>query len=105
MTALPPASSEQVGKLRLKPDALSAYNVCLDFEREAAKTDPIRRIRARVLGYLILYAPSIRARQEVIIAIHSCSQNKDDLSERGKGFINYFIRTCKLFTVLQEKAS
>jgi hypothetical protein len=101
MTALPPAGSEKVGNL--EPNALSAYNICLDFER-ATKTD-IDTIRARVLGYLILHAPSIHARHEVIKVIHSCAQNYDALSELGHSFIDYFIRPCKFFTMLQRKTS
>jgi hypothetical protein len=101
MTALPPAGSEKVGNL--EPNALSAYNICLDFER-ATKTD-IDTIRARVLGYLILHAPSIHACHEVIKMIHSCSQQYDTLSELGQYFFDYFIRPCKFFNVLQEKTT
>jgi len=36
MTVLPPANPRQIGDL--ESDALGAYNVCLDFERDA-KTD------------------------------------------------------------------
>ena len=103
MTALPPAGSEQVGNL--EPNALSAYNFCLDFECAAAAKTDIDAIRARVLGYLILHAPSIHARHEVVKVIHSCAQNYDALSELGDSFIDYFIRPCKLFTVLQGKTS
>ncbi len=55
MTALPPANPRQIGDL--EPNALGAYNVYLDFERDA-KTDDDTWIRARLLGYLILHAPS-----------------------------------------------
>ena len=104
MTALPPAGSEKVGNL--EPNALSAYNICLDFERDAAaKTDIDAIRRARVLGYLILYAPSIRARHEVTNAIHSCAQKYDTLSELGQYFMDYFIRPCRLFVALQEKTT
>jgi len=103
MTALPPAGSEKVGNL--EPNALSAYNVCLDFERAAASKTDIDTLRARVLGYLIIYAPSIHAHHEVIKMIHSCSQQYDTLSELGRYFVDYFIRPCKLFTVLREKTT
>ncbi|SRR5216683_2835063 len=101
MTALPPADPRQISNL--EPNALRAYRVCLDFERDA-KTDN-DAIRARVLGYLILHAPSIHAHHEVIKVIHSCAQKYDTLSELGQNFIDYFIRPCNLFTVLQEKTS
>jgi hypothetical protein len=103
MTALPPAGSEQVGNL--EPNALSAYNVCLDFECAAAAKTDIDAICARVLGYLILHAPSLHARHEVVKVIHSCAQNSDALSELGHSFIDYFIRPCKFFTMLQRKTS
>jgi len=112
MTALPPAGSEQISNL--DPNALSAYNVCLDVER-AAETARMASlsvsgtdsdtIRARVLGYLILHAPCFHARHEVIKVIHPCAQNYDAFSELGQTFIDYFIRPCNLFTVLQEKTS
>ncbi len=85
----------------MEPNALSAYNVCLDFERDTKIDDDA--IRARVLGYLILHAPSLHARHQVIKVIHLCAQNYDSLSELGQSFINYFIRPCNLFTVLQGK--
>jgi len=100
MTALPPADPRQIGNL--EPNALSAYNVCLDFERDAKIDNDA--IRARVLGCLILHAPSLHARHEVVKVIHSCAQNYDALSELGHSFIDYFIHPCK-FAVLQEKAS
>ena len=49
MTALPPADRRQIGNM--EPNALSTYNVCLDFEREAAAKTDINTTRARVLGY------------------------------------------------------
>ena len=101
MTALPPADYMQIGNM--EPDTLSAYNVCLDFERDTKIDNDA--IRARVLGYLILYSPSIHAHHEVIKVIHSCAQNYDALSELGQSFIEYFIHPCNLFTVLQGKRS
>jgi hypothetical protein len=77
---------------RLEGSALSAYNVCLDFQSKAPDDDVIR---ARVLGYLILNAPSATAQHEVVKVIHSCKHDFRTLSELGETFINYFIRPCK----------
>jgi hypothetical protein len=88
MVALPPAEAAQISDLG--PDTLSAYNVCLDFERDAKTND--EAMRARVLGYLILNAPSLNSRREVVDLIHSCGLNYATLSELGRSFIYYFIR-------------
>jgi hypothetical protein len=77
---------------RLEENALSAYNVCLDFQSKAPDDDVIR---ARVLGYLILNAPSATAQHEVVKVIHSCRHDFRTLSDLGETFINYFIRPCK----------
>ena len=80
---------------RLEDNPLSAYNVCLDFQSKAHNDDVMR---ARVLGYLILNAPSATALHEVVKVIHSCSHDFRSLSELGETFINYFIRPCKSYT-------
>jgi len=52
---LPPV--EQTNIVDDEPNVLGAYNVILDFERNA-KTNK-DALHARILGYLILHAPSI----------------------------------------------
>ncbi|KAF9062237.1 hypothetical protein BDP27DRAFT_1233929 [Rhodocollybia butyracea] len=54
-------------------------------------------IRARVLGYLTLEAPSIPALAEIVKVIHSCKGSHDKLSELGQSFIDYFIRAFRKF--------
>jgi hypothetical protein len=94
MTALPPANSIS----NWEPNTLSAYNACLDFERNA-ETD-IETMRARILGYLIIHSPSLQARHEVVKVIQSSLQDRDSLSELGQSFLDYFILPCKLSTSL-----
>jgi hypothetical protein len=94
MVSLPPAKQTNIGDH--EPNVLSAYNVILDFEHNA-KTDN-DALHARILGYLILHAPSIHARHEMVRVIHSCEQNHETLSELGQHFINFFIRPCKSLT-------
>ena len=74
------------------PDALGAYNVCLTLERNATTNE--NRIHARILGYLILHAPSSIARAEIVGLIHSYSQD-ENLLELGEHFLLYFICPCE----------
>ena len=68
------------------------YNVCLDFEPDAKTDDNLKAMRARLVGYLILHAPSLNSRREVVDLIRSCGLNYATLSELGRSFIYYFIR-------------
>lgn len=88
---LPLASSPEA--MQLGSSELSAYRVCLDFQENV--TEPTRIIYARVLGYLILYAPNQSARAEITKVIHSCSHGFEALSELGQSFLDYYIRPCK----------
>jgi hypothetical protein len=101
MPALPPI--ENLESAGLHPNIISAYNVCLDFESWA--TTDQSRIRARVLGYLIIHAPSVAAAHEVVNVIHSCAHEFQDLSDLGDTFIDYFIRLCKFFFSIQHYPS
>ncbi|KZT08965.1 uncharacterized protein LAESUDRAFT_723269 [Laetiporus sulphureus 93-53] len=94
MTALPPAA-EATQISDLEPNALSAYNVCLAFEHDAKTEKDV--VRARLLGYLILHAPSLDALHEVVRVIHSCSDDYNTLSDLGECFINVFIRPFKKY--------
>lgn len=84
----------------LEDNALSAYNICLHFQSNATDDDVIR---ARVLGYLILHAPSATAQHEVVKVIHSSKHDFKTLSELGQTFINYFIRPCKSYQLSPVK--
>jgi hypothetical protein len=91
MPALPPI--EDLQSVDFNPNALSAYNICIDLERRA--TTEQSRIHARVLGYLIIHAPSVTALHEVVKVIHSYARDFQSLFDLGESFINYFIRPCK----------
>jgi hypothetical protein len=90
MTALPKATETQ-----LTGNALSAYNVCLHLEEIAEAKTGKELIQARVLGYLIICAPSTTAVSELVNVIESCNNDPDKLFGLGKCFINYYIRPCK----------
>lgn len=119
-----PPTKEHEEFLRDVPDALDAYHVCLELERHAtdlAKSEPNSKpkstdqsnpddpmICARILGYLLLHAPSQHALAEVVKAIqtHSSSTGPEDsrsskLLELGACFQNMFIRPCKLLVLLR----
>ena len=69
---------------RLSGNALSAYNVCLGLEKIAKDRTEKERIQARVLGYLIIHAPSPTATSELLNVIHSCSNDHDKLFKLGE---------------------
>ena len=100
MLPLPPPVAlplaEQTNMVDDEPHVLGAYNIILDFERNAKTNKDV--LHARILGYLILHAPSIHARHEMVRVIHSCGQNHDTLSELGESFFYLYIRPCKLST-------
>ncbi|KAG9309719.1 hypothetical protein JVU11DRAFT_10395 [Chiua virens] len=85
---LPPAKDV---KLEHDPSALSAYNVCLALEDKSTTEE--NRMHARILGYLILHAPSgsTTALAEIVRAIHSCSQDDQNLLNLGKCFRLWFV--------------
>ena len=78
------------------PDALGAYNVCLALERNATTNE--NHIHARILGYLILHAPSLIACAEIVGLIHSYGQDENALLELGEHFLLYFICPCESCT-------
>ncbi|KAF9062716.1 hypothetical protein BDP27DRAFT_1336223 [Rhodocollybia butyracea] len=84
----------------LQSDAVSAYHVCLDTERQATnqvQDSELDVIRARVLGYLILEASSVSALAEIVKVIHSCNASYDKLCKLGQSFMDYFIRAFRKF--------
>lgn len=89
MSNLPPANSPEASQLG--PNELSAYRVCLTFQHQATAK---ALIHARILGYLILHAPTENARHEVVKTIHSCNNDFFLLSKLGQSFIDYYIRPC-----------
>jgi hypothetical protein len=94
-TALPSDATESH---HLDPNATSAYNICLDFEEHATNNvTPGDLINARILGYLIIYSPSIAARHELVNVIHSCNKDYTSLSALGSTFLLYYILPCEQF--------
>ncbi|KAF8427200.1 hypothetical protein L210DRAFT_3565195 [Boletus edulis BED1] len=89
--ALPTA---QEAKFYDRHNALSAYNICLALENQVTTDES--RMHARILGYLILNAPSSSAQAEIVRAIHSCAQDDKMLLELGKCFRLRFILPFKM---------
>ncbi|KAH8828859.1 hypothetical protein DL96DRAFT_1595805, partial [Flagelloscypha sp. PMI_526] len=93
-TPLPAAND-----IRLDAENLSAYRVCLEFEARslAGEFGDAGLRHARVLGYLILHAPSSAALHELCTAIHACNEDYSQLSDLGEIFTDYFVRAFKKY--------
>ncbi|KAF4568099.1 hypothetical protein EYR36_010107 [Pleurotus pulmonarius] len=70
-----------------------AYDLCLKLEKSTAEAKTV--MHARVLGYLILYAPNDAAEAEVAKTIISCAANREELNQLGELFVNWFINTLR----------
>ncbi|KAF9061998.1 hypothetical protein BDP27DRAFT_1484480 [Rhodocollybia butyracea] len=75
---------------------LSAYTSVYNFQQQVLK-DEAKVIRARVLGFMLLVAPSDTVRAEVVVSIVSCL-NDTALYELGDKYMEFFIRPCECFT-------
>ncbi|KAK0435688.1 uncharacterized protein EV420DRAFT_1592662 [Desarmillaria tabescens] len=96
-TIMPAAALPPVETINgLNENGISAYNICLEFEK-SAPAGSVALMHARILGYLIIHSPSPSARHEVVKVIHSCAQDHAKLSQLGQTFLNYFIRPFKKF--------
>jgi hypothetical protein len=94
-TALPSDAAETH---HLDPNATSAYNACLDFEERATNNGTqLNLMNARILGYLIIYSPSIAARHELVNVIHSCNRDYASLSALGSTVLDSYILPCEQF--------
>ncbi|KAN0140517.1 hypothetical protein V8E53_001726 [Lactarius tabidus] len=102
-TALPSDAAE---RHHLDPNVTSAYNVCREFERLATEKHNVRDImHARILGYLIIYSPSITAQHEVVKVIHFCCNDHAILSALGSTFLDCYIRPFKKYKGRTPKGS
>jgi hypothetical protein len=92
MSALPNASSPHVQEMA-DQDAnyLDAYSVCLQCEQSATNANQLRYVR--ILGFLLLNAPSREIRSEVTMCIHSCKDSAD-LFDFGASIEQYLIVPC-----------
>ena len=89
--ALPRGDSSLQSIFALDNASLDAYDVCTELEDKASDEEELRN--ARLLGYLILYAPSSAARYEIGKTIHSCSSDgeKEDLRELSTRYMDFFV--------------
>ena len=97
---LPRGDSSLQSIFALDNASLDAYDVCIELEDKASDEEELRN--ARLLGYLILYAPSSAARYEIVKTIHSCSGEKEDLQELSTLYMDFFVRRqclCLFFRV------
>src|SRR5258708_26842590 len=94
MPALPKTDSPLVQSMADEhADFPSAYNVCLEYEKEVA-TDVDKLRCVRILGFLLLHAPSYAVRTEVARSIHSRGDD-NVLAELGAFFERNVIVPCE----------
>ena len=89
MTALPPLTSllSVSGSHRSITDA---YELCLETERKCTQS---QLVYVRILGYLLLNAPSSTAQGCVVNDIIACTGQSDRL-KLGETYMNQLIRPC-----------
>ncbi|KAF9474040.1 hypothetical protein BDN70DRAFT_866764, partial [Pholiota conissans] len=89
MNPLPQA--QEITSLLDSPTISEAFRTVLALEKFIL-TDPDQRklIHARILGYLLLYGPSLYARESVAREVASC-EGYDVLLNAGKVYYDYFI--------------
>lgn len=73
-----------------EPHSLSAYRLCLHFERQLATTERVRFVR--ILGYLL---PNRTVCEQVVECIHS-RKEKNDLTDIGAFFEHHVIVPCEI---------
>jgi len=97
MTSLPP---EVPKRLRDISDVVSAYNICLTYEKSLQLAidngDDVgnKQIYIRILGYLIHYVPTDQGLENVVKEISSCADDDFALLDLGKMYFNHYIRQC-----------
>jgi hypothetical protein len=97
---LPSLASEGLSD-RLDEATRGAYSSVLLHERwaESQRSIPRRKlVCARVLGRLLLEAPSTRARHSVVEEVNACQDDNGRLYQLGEMFFEHYIRLCKSLT-------
>lgn len=89
MTALPPLTDVPFS-LESDPRVAKAYESCLHAEQNSAQQ---HLVFARMLGYLILYSPSMTSRECVVEDILSSTSQSERL-RLGETYMNQLIRPC-----------
>lgn len=84
------------------PDEHTAYRTCLHREAAAIAAAVIHPVQsgvsplicARLLGYMIIHAPTDLGRRNISSEITSC-RNKEEFFDLAKLYIQHFLRCCK----------
>ena len=78
--------------------ARQAYTTCLTLEASFPLVNwsgPPTVVCARLLGYLIVHAPTIHGRTDVANEINSCNNDEEKLHVLAQFYINHFLRVCE----------
>jgi hypothetical protein len=87
---------------RLDEATQQAYSAVLLHERwaESERRASIRQRKltcARVLGQLLLEAPSSRAKENIVEEVDACQSDNGRLYKLGEMYLEHFIRLCESF--------
>jgi hypothetical protein len=78
--------------------ASQAYTTCLTLEAGFPQVNwsgPPTVVCARLLGYLIIHAPTVSGRTDVANEINSCNNDEEKLHMLAQFYINHFLRVCE----------
>ena len=96
---LPSQLPEHLNHSDVVSEIRSAYSRIL-LQEQAARLDADHKVReqrlvhARILGYLILEGPSIRASEYVVERVNLC-QDDEQMDKIGEMYYIHFIRVCE----------
>src|ERR1700735_2285586 len=78
--------------------AHQAYTTCQTLEAGVPLVNwsgPPTSVRARLLGYLIIHAPTVAGHTDVTNEINSCNNDEEKLHTLAQFYINHFLRICE----------
>ncbi len=91
-----------------KPFLHSAYSYCLDLEQNETKYGWLEpQMCARLLGYMILEAPTEEGRKEIALDITRCARQGNTntgLQALAELYAEHFLRVCESSTVMYLQA-
>lgn len=95
MTALQPLPGNPYATRML---AQKAYTSCILLESSFLLVNwsgPLTLVSARLLGYLIIHAPTHSGHTYIMNEINSCNDNQEKLQTLAQFYINNFLHVCE----------
>ena len=78
--------------------AHKAYTTCIMLENSfplANLSGPLTLVCSRLLGYLILHAPTPGGQMCIMNEINSCDDDEEKLHRLAQFYVNYFLHVCE----------